>query len=175
MPAKKDAKKNAKKKKSSSNVFSQFEQAQIQEFKEAFQMIDADRNGIITVGDLKATYASLGVRNIDQDMLENMVSEAGAPINFTIYLNMLADKLHGTDPEDVILKAFKIFDPENKGVVHKQYICDVLKSQADRFTPEECDQMLKLASCDKLGMLDYKALCYTLTHGSDGDEEGEGE
>merc|ERR1712004_12436 len=106
---KKDAKKNAKKKKSSSNVFSQFEQAQIQEFKEAFQMIDADRNGIITVGDLKATYASLGVRNIDQDMLENMVSEAGAPINFTIYLNMLADKLHGTDPEDVILKAFKIF------------------------------------------------------------------
>merc|ERR1712115_198803 len=140
-----------KKKRTTSNVFSQFEQAQIQEFKEAFQMIDADRNGIITVGDLKATYASLGVRNIDQDMLENMVSEAGAPINFTIYL--------------------KIFDPENKGVVHKQYICDVLKSQADRFTPEECEQMLKLASCDELGMLDYKALCYTLTHGSEGDEE----
>merc|ERR1711879_867368 len=125
---KKDLKKKSKK--STSNVFSQFEQQQIQEFKEAFQMIDVDRNGIITVGDLKATYASLGVRNIDQDMLENMVSEAGAPINFTIYLNMLADKLHGTDPEDVILKAFKIFDPENKGVVHKQYICDVLKSQA---------------------------------------------
>merc|ERR1711972_1278624 len=158
MPAKKDAKK-AKKKKSSSNVFSQFEQAQIQEFKEAFQMIDADRNGIITVGDLKATYASLGVRNIDQDMLENMVAEAGAPINFTIYLNMLADKLHGTDPEDVILKAFKIFDPENKGVVHKQYMIDILKSQADRFTEEEAAQMLKLSSCDELGMLDYKALC----------------
>merc|ERR1712110_1304800 len=92
-----------KSKKSSSNVFSQFEQQQIQEFKEAFQMIDADRNGIITVGDLKATYAALGVRNVDQDALENMCSEAGAPINFTIFLNMLADKLHGTDPEDVIL------------------------------------------------------------------------
>merc|ERR1712110_1224816 len=166
MPPKKGAAAK-KKKKGSSNVFSQFEQAQIQEFKEAFQMIDADRNGIITVGDLKATYASLGVRNIDQDMLEAMVSEAGAPINFTIYLNMLADKLHGTDPEDVILKAFKIFDPENKGVVHKQYITDILKSQADRFTQEECDQMLKISSCDEMGMLDYKALCYTLTHGSD--------
>merc|ERR1712080_290821 len=150
----KDLKK--KKKRSTSNVFSQFEQQQIQEFKEAFQMIDADRNGIITVGDLKATYASLGVRNIDQDALEGMVSEAGAPINFTIFLNMLADKLHGTDPEDVILKAFKIFDPENKGVVHKQYIIDVLKSQADRFSPEECEQMLKICSCDELGMSTIK-------------------
>merc|ERR1712235_138799 len=87
-------KKSGKKGKSTSNVFSMFEQQQIQEFKEAFQMIDADRNGIITVGDLKATYASLGVRNVDQDMLDNMCAEAGAPINFTIFLNMLADKLH---------------------------------------------------------------------------------
>merc|ERR1712046_80504 len=77
-----------KKKRSTSNVFSQFEQSQIQEFKEAFQMIDADRNGIITVGDLKATYASLGVRDLDQDMLDNMCAEAGAPINFTIFLNI---------------------------------------------------------------------------------------
>merc|ERR1712014_410221 len=68
----------------------------------AFQMIDADRNGIITVGDLKATYASLGVRDLDQDMLDNMCAETGAPINFTIFLNMLAGNLHGTDPEDVI-------------------------------------------------------------------------
>merc|ERR1712027_255790 len=130
-----------KKKRSTSNVFSQFEQSQIQEFKEAFQMIDADRNGIITVGDLKATYASLGVRNVDQDELEKMTAEAGAPINFTIFLGMLADKLHGTDPEDVILKAFKVFDPENKGVVHKDYISSILKTNADRFNDEEVTQM----------------------------------
>merc|ERR1711931_570343 len=134
-----------KKKRSTSNVFSQFEQSQIQEFKEAFQMIDADRNGIITVGDLKATYASLGVRNVDQDELEKMTAEAGAPINFTIFLGMLADKLHGTDPEDVILKAFKVFDPENKGVVHKDYISSILKTNADRFNDEEVNQMFSLA------------------------------
>merc|ERR1712110_1212419 len=97
-------------------------------------------NGIITVGDLKATYASLGVRDLDQDMLDNMCAEAGAPINFTIFLNMLADKLHGTDPEDVIVEAFKLFDKENK-------------------------QFLELAKPNEEGMIDYKALCYTLTHG----------
>merc|ERR1712042_323891 len=161
-----------KKKRSTSNVFSQFEQSQIQEFKEAFQMIDADRNGIITVGDLKATYASLGVRDCDQDMLEKMVSEAGAPINFTIFLNMLADKLHGTDPEDVIVKAFKLLDKENKGVVHISVLSEVLKSQADRFNDDEMKNFTDLAKPNEEGMVDYKALCYTLTHGG-GDEDEE--
>merc|ERR1712227_391500 len=154
--AKKDMKKKTKK--STSNVFSMFEQQQIQEFKEAFQMIDADRNGIITVGDLKATYASLGVRNVDQDELEKMTAEAGAPINFTIFLGMLADKLHGTDPEDVILKA---------------YISSILKTNADRFNDEEVKQMFSLAEPNEEGMVDYKALCYTLTHGSSADDEEE--
>merc|ERR1712227_137955 len=167
--AKKDMKKKTKK--STSNVFSQFEQQQIQEFKEAFQMIDADRNGIITVGDLKATYASLGVRNIDQDELEKMTAEAGAPINLTIFLGMLADKLHGTDPEDVILKAFKVFDRNNTGMIHKDQIKSVLMTTADRFTAEEMEQMFDLCEPNDQGQLDYKALCYTLTHGSDGDNE----
>jgi len=166
---KKDLKKKSKK--STSNVFSQFEQQQIQEFKEAFQMIDADRNGIITVGDLKATYASLGVRNIDQDELEKMTCEAGAPINFTIFLSMLADKLHGTDPEDVILKAFKVFDPENKGLIHKNYISQVLKTNADRFNDEELAQMFSLSEPNDDGMFDYKDLCYTLTHGASAEDE----
>merc|ERR1711974_577370 len=162
-----------KKKRSTSNVFSQFEQSQIQEFKEAFQMIDADRNGIITVGDLKATYASLGVRDLDQDMLDNMCAEAGAPINFTIFLNMLADKLHGTDPEDVIVKAFKLFDKDNKGLVHISVLSDVLKSQADRFNDEEMKNFIDLAHPNGDGNVDYKALCYTLTHGGGDDEEDE--
>ena len=48
-----------------------------------------------------------------------MMAEAPAAINFTVFLNMLAEKLHGTDPEDVILNAFKMFDPEGKGTIPK--------------------------------------------------------
>lgn len=39
--------------KSSSNVFAMFEQPQIQEFKEAFGMIDANRDGFIDKDDLR--------------------------------------------------------------------------------------------------------------------------
>ena len=121
--------KGKKKAKNTSNVFSMFEQSQIQEFKEAFGMIDANRDGFIDKEDLKSTYASLGVMTVDSAKLEQMMSEAPAAINFTVFLNMLADKLHGTDSEDVILAAFKLFDPEGKGTIPKEYLGDVLTSQ----------------------------------------------
>ena len=45
-----------KAKKSGSNIFSLFSQKQIQEFKEAFGIIDNDKDGIITAPDLKKAF-----------------------------------------------------------------------------------------------------------------------
>merc|ERR1719209_1241073 len=109
--------------------------------------------------------------SVDSAKLEQMMSEAPAAINFTVFLNMLAYKLHGTDSEDVILAAFKLFDPEGKGTIPKEYLGDVLTSQADRFTKEELDSMMAAAPIDADGNLDYKGLAYIITHGQE--EEGE--
>uniref|UniRef100_A0A3P8UA44 Myosin light chain 5 n=1 Tax=Amphiprion percula TaxID=161767 RepID=A0A3P8UA44_AMPPE len=79
----------------SSNVFSMFEQTQIQEFKEAFTLIDQNRDGFIDQEDLKDTYASLGKLNVKDGELEEMLKEASGPINFTMFLNLFGEKLHG--------------------------------------------------------------------------------
>ena len=87
-------------------------------------MIDANRDGFIDKDDLEATYASLGVTGVESSTLDAMLAEAPGAINFTIFLNMLADKLHGTDSEDVILQAFKLFDPDGKEYI----ICHILQN-----------------------------------------------
>eukprot|EP00096_Caligus_rogercresseyi_P015868 TRINITY_DN8351_c0_g1_i1.p1 TRINITY_DN8351_c0_g1~~TRINITY_DN8351_c0_g1_i1.p1 ORF type:complete len:170 (+),score=10.99 TRINITY_DN8351_c0_g1_i1:57-566(+) len=153
--------------KSSSNVFSMFDQNQIQEFKEAFSIMDANRDGFIDKIDLKDTYSALGVRDCKMEKLEAMILEAPTAINFTVFLNMLADKLHGTDPEDTIVQAFKLLDPEAKGVIHKDYLAQILMTQADKFNQEEVDQTFEMAPIDVAGNLDYKALCYVITHGKE--------
>ena len=56
--AKKTAKKRAQR--ATSNVFAMFDQAQIQEFKEAFNMIDQNRDGFVDKEDLHDMLASLG-------------------------------------------------------------------------------------------------------------------
>ncbi|NXR93282.1 MLRB protein, partial [Hypocryptadius cinnamomeus] len=110
------APKKAKKKiEGGSNVFSMFEQTQIQEFKEAFTIMDQNRDGFIDKADLRDTFAALGRLNVKNEELEDMVKEAPGPINFTVFLTMFGEKLKGTDPEETILNAFKIFDPEGKG------------------------------------------------------------
>ncbi|XP_067430654.1 myosin light chain 5-like [Thunnus thynnus] len=154
----------------SSNVFSMFEQTQIQEFKEAFTLIDQNRDGFIDKEDLKDTYASLGKLNVKDNELEDMLKEATGPINFTMFLNLFGGKLHGTDPEDTILNAFKMFDPDSKGFIHKDELQKLLMTQADKFTSEEVKQMFQSSNIDPAGNLDYKSLCYIITHGEEQEE-----
>ncbi|XP_066566942.1 myosin light chain 5 [Amia ocellicauda] len=154
----------------SSNVFSMFEQTQIQEFKEAFTLIDQNRDGFIDKEDLKDTYASLGKLNVKDDELEGMLKEATGPINFTMFLNLFGEKLHGTDPEETILNAFKLLDPDAKGHIHKDELQQVLMTQADKFTAEEVKQMFQSSPIDPAGNLDYKSLCYIITHGEEQEE-----
>ncbi|XP_040148822.1 myosin light chain 5 isoform X5 [Ictidomys tridecemlineatus] len=121
----------------SSNVFSNFEQTQIQEFKEAFTLMDQNRDGFIDKEDLKDTYASLGKTNVKDDELDAMLREASGPINFTMFLNLFGEKLTSTDTEETILNAFKMLDPDGKGSIHKEYIKRLLMSQADKMTATE--------------------------------------
>ncbi|KAL4635990.1 myosin regulatory light chain 2, atrial isoform [Arapaima gigas] len=155
----------------SSNVFSMFEQSQIQEFKEAFSCIDQDRDGIIKKQDLKETYAQLGRKlNVKDEELEEMLAEGKGPINFTVFLTLFGEKLNGTDPEDTIVAAFKLFDPNGTGFVNKDEFRRLLMNQADKFTAEEVDQAFSVAPIDVNGNIDYKSLCYIITHGDEKEE-----
>ncbi|XP_028840419.1 myosin regulatory light chain 10 [Denticeps clupeoides] len=167
------APKKAKKKASeaSSNVFSMFEQSQIQEFKEAFTIMDQNRDGFIDKNDLRDTFAALGRLNVGNDELDEMLKEASGPINFTVFLTMFGEKLKGTDPEETILNAFKIFDPEGTGILKGEEIKYHLMSQADKFSEAEINQMFTNFPLDVAGNLDYKNLCYVITHGEDKEQE----
>ncbi|RRR97885.1 hypothetical protein EIP75_23980, partial [Aquabacterium soli] len=67
-----------KAKRSGSNVFSMFSQAQVAEFKEAFQLMDHDKDGIITKPDLRATFDAVGKLSTEKE-LDEMLNEAPGP------------------------------------------------------------------------------------------------
>jgi Ca2+-binding EF-hand superfamily protein len=95
-----------------------FEQKQLQEFKEAFGLMDQDRDGTISVDDLKEVNESLGRIPKDSE-LQSMIEEASGPINFTMFLSLFGNRLGGTDEEQTILNAFKLYDTEGKGIIHR--------------------------------------------------------
>ena len=108
-----------------------FDQSQIQEFKEAFNMIDQNRDGFIDAADLKDMFASLG-KEVTDDYVEDMLNDASGAINFTMFLTLFGEKLNGTDPVDVIRIAFACFDEEQSGQLQEDRLVDLLQTLGDR-------------------------------------------
>ena len=155
-----------------SNVFAMFDQAQIQEFKEAFNMIDQNRDGFIDKEDLQEMLASLG-KNVDDEYLESMVKEAPGQVNFTVFLTLFGERLQGTDPEDVIKNAFACFDEAHTGFIHEKDLRELLKGTGQRrFTDQEVDEMYRDCPIDENGMFDYVEFTRILKHGAkDADDQ----
>merc|ERR1711970_368318 len=105
-------KKKAKKtpKGGGSNVFDQFSQKQVAEFKEGFQFMDRDKDGIIGRGDIRASADEVGV-SLSDSQIDQMISDCPAAINFTQLINMFGQRQQGgaTDDDEVIVAAFKAF------------------------------------------------------------------
>jgi len=162
MGKKSSAKKRAQR--ATSNVFAMFDQTQVQEFKEAFNMIDQNRDGFIDNEDLKDMLASLGQVS-NEDDIDKMIKEAPGAINFTMFLTLFGEKLNGTDPEDVIKNAFKCFDPEGAGTIQEDQMRSLLMSMGERFTEDECDEMFNEANVDKKGNFNYLDFVRLIKHG----------
>lgn len=82
-PARSASKKRAQR--SGSNVFAMFTQHQVAQFKEAFQFIDSDKDGIISKSDIRATFDALGRLMTDKE-LDEMASEAPVSMNILLFL-----------------------------------------------------------------------------------------
>jgi myosin regulatory light chain 12 len=147
-----------------------FDQNQIQEFKEAFNMIDANKDQLIDQADLAEIYASLGKNPSDKE-LDDMIKMAPGPINFTMFLTMFGEKLMGTDPEDVIKNAFQCFDDNGDGKINDEYLRELLTTMGDRFTDDQVDQLFHDAPISSNGDFNYVEFTKQLKHGKKDPED----
>jgi len=98
-PKRSSTRESKKAKRTGSNVFSLFSQRQLSEFKEAFQMMDADKDGIIGKSDLRATFDAMG-KVANEKELEEMLGEANGPLNFTMLLTLFGNRMSGSADDD---------------------------------------------------------------------------
>jgi myosin regulatory light chain 12 len=152
-------------KKKIGNVFALFNQSQITEFKEAFAMIDQDRDGIIGVEDLAGIYQQVG-READPKVLKEMLAECPEKLNFTHFLNLFGEKLHGTDSETALRDAFIMFDEDKKGKLHEEYVKDLLANVGDQFSKDEIKQVWKEIPLEG-GQIDYLKFVTIMKRGND--------
>ncbi|MCP9266149.1 Myosin regulatory light chain 1 [Dirofilaria immitis] len=135
-------------KKKSGSEAAQFDQKTIQEFKEAFGIMDQNKDGIVDKQDLKDLYAMMGQIASDAQ-IDAMIKEAPGPINFTVFLTLFGEKLTdcGKISEDELLKIL-----QNK--------------RGEPFDDEEIKAMYKGKPPIENGQVDYKAFAHLITTGA---------
>lgn len=131
-------------------------------------MIDQDRDGVIGDDDLGNIWQQVG-REIGAKELKEMMDEAPSQLNFTGFLTLFGEKLHGTDPEQTLREAFKMFDPEGKGVLPEPYVKQLLMETGDLFNKDEVKQTWKEAPIEG-GMMDYNKLVTLIKRGPQDEE-----
>lgn len=166
MSSKSKAKGKAGAKKRGGDASQTFDQRTIQEFKEAFGIMDQNKDGFIDKNDLRDLYASMG-QICNDSQLEEMISEAPGPINFTVFLTLFGDRLTGTDPEDVIVGAFKMFDKKDSGIISEDQLKKILTNKrGEPFDDDEIKGMYKGSPPIADGKVDYKAFAKLITTGA---------
>jgi len=147
-------KSSSKKKKSGSNVFDMFSQKQVAEFKDGFQIIDRDRDGVINKADLRAMFDEIG-RIMSDDDLDAMLAEVEGPLNFTTFLQMFAAQMSGEcDEDEVIAKAIRAFEKKESEIDMDEFRT-ALMAFGDKFNGKEVDNVFNFCEIDEdTGMID---------------------
>jgi len=157
-------------KKAGSSVFSCFSQQQVNEFKEGFQMMDADKDGILNKSDIRASFDIIGKIAKDSE-LDEMLADAPGPINFTMLLSMFASRQSGeADDDDVVKKAFQAFD-DGDGTINGDSFRHSLMTWGERFTAKEVDDSFDQFDVDDAGKIDLAGVLELLVGGKSDEAE----
>lgn len=87
-------------------------------------------------------------------------NEKDGTISFEEFLAIMLDirandkRLTSADVE----AAFRVFDPDRKGVVHQDELRHVLTTLGEKLSSEEVDEMLSLVEANPDGTIDYSEL-----------------
>ncbi|KAH3854086.1 neo-calmodulin-like isoform X2 [Dreissena polymorpha] len=126
--------------------------------RELFEAFDNDNSGSISIRELKKGLRCIGSNPSRQEIREimnEMGVKKGQSINYQQFSNCMAKYCTDhpqTDKKTVendLRKSFDMFDKDKSGFVEKEELRKVLTGLGEKLTPQEVDEMFKVA--DKNG------------------------
>lgn len=118
-------------------------------------------------------FASLG-KEMPDETLEAMLSEAPGNLNFTSFLTLFGERLAGSDSQQVLLDAFKCLNEDDSGLISEDRLRELLTTMGQRFSHDQVflallpslkvDDLLRDAPL-RNGLLDYVELTRLMKNG----------
>ncbi|KAI8336718.1 calmodulin [Chlamydoabsidia padenii] len=137
----------------------QLSEERLNEFRDAFDLFDRDRNGFIDTKELGAVMKSLHF-NASEAELKDMINEADADGNGTMdfaeFLSLMVKKRRDTDAVQELREAFQVFDKDGNNYISSDELRQVMISVGERLSEQELDEMIREADVDGDGQINYE-------------------
>lgn len=140
-------------------AFESFSAAEIEEYRAAFDLFDKDGNGQITSKELGSFMHKVGLAPSEQElseMIDEIDADGNGNIDFPEFIALMARKIDDNENEDILIDAFRLFDPEGYGFITTEELRHVLNSLGEKMTPDEIEEMLAVAEADSQGQVRYE-------------------
>ena len=132
--------------------------AQVQEFKEAFDIFDVDRGGTITPHELAEVMKSLGQKPTKEGlaaMVHEIDADGDGEIDFAEFLTMMLRQMNDGDPEKELRDVFAVFDKDQSGTISAGELKSVMRIVGEKLTEQEIEDAIRLADTTGDGEVDY--------------------
>ncbi|KAM4052367.1 centrin-3 [Anomaloglossus baeobatrachus] len=139
---------------------------QKQEIKDAFDLFDTDKDKAIDYHELKVAMRALGfdVKKADVlRILKDYDSEATGRISFEDFNEVVTDLILDRDPQEEMMKAFKLFDDDDSGRISLRNLRRVARELGENMTDEELRSMIEEFDKDGDGEINLQEFISIMT------------
>jgi calmodulin len=131
---------------------------QIQEFRQAFDIMDRNGDSVITVEDLATVMRAIGqspTLNELQDMIREVDADGNDNIDFTEFLALMSRQMRQCDIEEELRGAFRVFDRDSDGFITPQELRCLLISLGLDSSAQVIRSMIAEADRDRDGKINF--------------------
>ncbi|XP_069607793.1 centrin-3 isoform X2 [Ranitomeya imitator] len=139
---------------------------QKQEIKDAFDLFDTDKDKAIDYHELKVAMRALGfdVKKADVlRILKDYDSEATGRISFEDFKEVVTDLILDRDPQEEMMKAFKLFDDDDSGRISMRNLRRVARELGENMSDEELRAMIEEFDKDGDGEINLQEFISIMT------------
>lgn len=121
--------------------------AQVQDFKNIFDLLDIDKGGSISEKELRQLLSSLGMKVTEEEvraMIASVDEDGSGEIDFDEFLKIICCDINQDYTQEEVLQAFKIFAGDApEGFIHMSNVEQALRIYGkDKMTAEQAESII---------------------------------
>lgn len=135
---------------------------QRQEIRDAFELFDADKNGLVDSHEMKVAMRALGFDVQREEIGRYMLDCAGrdqrgqALMDLAGFTDIMTEKFAQRDPRQEMIKAFQLFDENNTGKISIRSLRRVAREIGENMSDEELQAMIDEFDTDQDGEINLE-------------------